>query len=339
VLAGRVQRPFTLIGHSMGGAVALAYTAAYPQRVSRLVVVDAAGVLHRSVYAEFLGRMAAQRAIGMDSPWFDDVMRAIQLRAENWPIHADLVLERAGVRRRFFGGDPNAIAAVALAEHDFSAALPAIKAPTLVIWGATDQIAPLRTGQALASAIRGARLVVLEGVAHAPQIEAPQRFNPIVLEEIDGRQLAAPPYALPEGDPQSKRNGSCSSSHGAEFTGDYARVMLDNCTDARIANARIGYLQVANSNVQVVNSHVRKGIDARNARLELTGGSVRGHMVLDAANVDAAATRFADSRVASNAGDSPVVLRFSVVEMSGSGNEPWTLHNIRRLAPGETLIR
>jgi pimeloyl-ACP methyl ester carboxylesterase len=173
VLAGRVQRPFTLIGHSMGGAVALAYAAAYPQRVRRLVVVDAAGVLHRSVYAEFLGRMAAQRAIGMDSPWFDDVMRAIQLRAENWPIHADLVLERAGVRRRFFGGDPNAIAAVALAEHDFSQALRAIRAPTLVIWGAQDTIAPLRTGQALASAIRGARLVVLEGVAHAPQIETP----------------------------------------------------------------------------------------------------------------------------------------------------------------------
>jgi hypothetical protein len=84
---------------------------------------------------------------------------------------------------------------------------------------------------------------------------------------------------------------------------------------------------------------VRKGIDARNARLELTGGSVRGHMVLDTANVDAAGTRFIDSRVASNAGESPVVLRFSVAELSGSGNESWTLHSIRRLAPGETLIR
>jgi len=339
VLAERVQRPFTLIGHSMGGAVALAFAAAYPQRVSRLVLVDAAGVLHRSVYAEFLGRVGAQRAIGMDSPWFEQVVRAIQLRAENWPIHGKVMLERAGVRRRLFGGDPNAIAAFALVEHDFSEALRAIRAPTLVIWGAEDTIAPPRTGQALASAIGGARLVVLEGVAHAPQVEAPDRFNPIVLDEIDGRQLAAPPYALPEGDPASKRNGSCTLSRRAEFTGDYERVMLDNCADATITNARIGYLQVANSTVRVVNSHVRKGIDARNARIELTGGSVRGHMVLDATSVDAAATRFADPRVASNAGDIPIVLRFSVVEMSGSGNEPWMLHNIRRLAPGETLIR
>ena len=115
--------------------------------------------------------------------------------------------------------------------------------------------------------------------------------------------------------------------------------MLDNCADARIRNARIGYLQVAHSTVQVVNSHVRKGIDAKNARIELTGGSVRGHMVLDATSVDAAATRFHGSKVASNSGDIPVVLRFSVAELSGSGNEPSSLHHIRRLAPGETLIR
>ena len=339
VLAERVQRPFTLIGHSMGGAVALAYTAAHPNRVNRLVLVDAAGVLHRSVYAEFLGRVGAQRAIGMDSPWFEQVVRAIQLRAENWPVHGKLALERAGVRRRIFGGDPNAIAAFALVEQNFSEALRTIKVPTLVIWGAEDTIAPVRTGQALASAIRGARLVVLEGIGHAPQLQAPSRFNPIVVEELDGRQLAAQPYALPEAEPQGKRHGSCTSSRGAEFTGDYERVMLDNCVGARITNARIGYLQVANSTVQIVNSHVRKGIDAKNARIELTGGSVRGQMVLDATSVDAAATRFRDPKVASNAGDIPVVLRFSVAELSGSGNEPGSLHDIRRLAPGETLIR
>lgn len=339
VLGEHVQRPFALVGHSMGAAVALAYASAFPKRVSRLVLVDSAGVLHRSVYAEFLGRMGARRALGMDSPWLEQVVRAIQLRAENWPIRGDLALERAGVRRRLLRGDPNAIAAFALVERDFGEALRTIAVPTLVIWGAEDTIAPLRTGQALASAIRGARLVVLEGVGHAPQIQAPDRFNPVLLDEIDGRQLAAPPYALPERDPERKRNGNCSSSRGAEFSGDYERVVLENCIDARISNARIGYLQVSNSTVRVVNSHVRNGIDAKNARLELTGGSVRGQMVLDATSVDAAATRFRDQKVASNAGEIPLVLRFSVAELSGSGNAPRGLHDIVRLAPGETLIR
>ena len=117
-------------------------------------------------------------------------------------------------------------------------------------------------------------------------VERIREHGEALIDEIDGRQLAAPPYALPEGDPQSDRNGSCSGSRGAEFTGDYARVMLDNCQDVRITNARIGYLQVANSRVRVVNSHIRGGIDAKNAHLELTGGSVRSSMVLDAASVD-----------------------------------------------------
>ena len=120
MLEKRVPRPFTLVGHSMGGPVALAYAAEYPQRVSRLVLVDAAGVLHRSVYAEFLVRVAAQRAIGLDSPWFESVVRAIQIRAENWPLRGELALERAGVRRRLLRGDPSAISAFAMVEHDFS---------------------------------------------------------------------------------------------------------------------------------------------------------------------------------------------------------------------------
>ena len=151
VLTPRIAGRFTLIGHSMGGTVALAYAATYPSRVRRLVLVDVAGVLHRSVYAEFLGRVAAQRALGLDSPWFESVVRAIQLRAENWPVRGDLVLERAGVRQRMLRGDPSAIAAFAMVEHDFSASLRAIVAPTLIIWGADDTIAPLRTGQALAA--------------------------------------------------------------------------------------------------------------------------------------------------------------------------------------------
>ena len=196
VLTPRIAGRFTLIGHSMGGTVALAYAATYPSRVNRLVLVDVAGVLHRSVYAEFLGRVAAQRAIGLDSPWFESVVRAIQLRAENWPVRGDLVLERAGVRARMLRGDPSAIAAFAMVEHDFSASLRAIVAPTLIIWGADDTIAPLRTGQALAAAIPGARLTVIEGAGHAPQVQYPDRFNPLLIDELDGRQFAAQSYAL-----------------------------------------------------------------------------------------------------------------------------------------------
>jgi hypothetical protein len=225
-----------------------------------------------------------------------------------------------------------------MVSHDFSGALRAIGAPTLVIWGADDAIAPLRTGQALASAIASARLVVLEGAGHAPQLEVPERFNPILLDELDGREVPAPPYALQPGPVRGNRVARCEAKRGEEFSGDYETLILQNCPDARISNARIGRLQSVHSTARIVNSHVRDGIDARSSRLELTGGSVGARLGLDAASIDAAATRFAPGAIASNGGEVPVILRFSVVAV-GSGNAPRLLHGIFRLAPGETLSR
>jgi pimeloyl-ACP methyl ester carboxylesterase len=340
VIAPRVSAPFTLVGHSLGGAVSLAYVAAYPQHVARLVLVDVAGVLQRTVYSEFLARVGGQRAMGIELPWFDSVVRAIQLRAETVPMRADLILRHPAVRQRLLRGKPNAIAALALIEHDFSQGLRAITAPTRVIWGADDPVSPLRTGQALASAIRGARLTVMEGAGHDPQQQFPQRFNPIVLDELDGREVAAPPYLLPRGTIPDGRVGRCAGQRAQEFSGDYERIELEHCADASIADARVGTLRAANSAVRVVNSHIRDGIDALNSRLELNGGSVGGSVVLDAASVDAAGVRFEPiSTLGTNKGSVPAVLRFSVSEVSTGDRAPRYLHEIIRLAPGEALIR
>lgn len=338
-LAKRIGRPFALIGHSMGGTVALAYAAAYPQRVSRLILVDSAGVLHRSVYAEFLGRAAAQRGMGMDSPWFDSVVRAIQSRAENWPVRGELALEQPAVRQRLLRGDPHAISAFAMVEHDFSRTLRTIAAPTLILWGEQDMIAPVRTGQVLASSIPGARLIVLPGLAHAPQIQSPGRFNPIVLQELAGLPTATP-YALAAGSLQPGRVASCDGERDARFSGDYEKLTINNCRDAEVSDARIGYLRIESSIARIVNSHVRDGLDAKDSRVELTGGVLSGSLVLDATSVDAAGTRFqAAHALARNNGEVLVVLRFSVSEVSPAGYAPRGLHDIVRLAPGETLIR
>jgi hypothetical protein len=183
-------------------------------------------------------------------------------------------------------------------------------------------------------------MVVLEGLGHAPMVEAPTRFNPVLLEEIDGRQLAAPPYALPIANIDGDRVGHCDGRRGQEFSGDYVRLMLSNCQDVRITNARIGYLQASRSTVRLVNSQVRDGVDARNSRLELNGAVVGGSVVLDASTLDAAGTTFVPTpAIAANEGSEPVVLRFSVSNVSRPGKEPLVLHDIIRLAPGETLIR
>jgi non-heme chloroperoxidase len=58
---------------------------------------------------------------------------------------------------------------------DFSAELGSIAAPTLIVAGERDDIAPLADAEALRSTIPGARLVVYEDAGHAMHWEEPAR--------------------------------------------------------------------------------------------------------------------------------------------------------------------
>lgn len=150
MVAPRVGRPFTLIGHSLGAAISLGYAAAYPQRVKHLVLVDMAGVLQGAVYADALAR-SALGAQGVTGGAVDSLLRTLLQKMSDMPVDRQAVLQSPVLRQKILRGDPNAIAAFALANHDFSRALRGIRAPTLLVWGADDLIAPLRTGQVAAS--------------------------------------------------------------------------------------------------------------------------------------------------------------------------------------------
>ena len=339
VFRDRLKRPAHVVGHSMGGVIALAYAAAYPERVRRLVVVDAAGVLHRSVYAQFLGSAMAERVVSADNPWQEALIKLIISQAENLPAKGLMSIEQPQIRQRLLRGDPMAIAGLALVEHDLGRALRAIKAPTLIIWGSEDKVAPARTGQALASAIGGARLTVINGAGHAPQVSRPERFNALLRDELRGK-VDLKPYAQPLAPPAGARNGRCASERGRQFSGDYEELVIEGCADVEISDARIGRLLASRSQVRLVNTHVRDGIESHDSRFELTGGSLGGDppLLLDETSIDAAALRLMPRGrvVATNYGEGTVTLRFSVSELVGSRAEPRYAHQILRLVDDQS---
>lgn len=334
----RLKRPAILIGHSMGGVIALAYAAAYPDRVRRLVVADVAGVLHRSVYGEFLGRAVAERAMG-DSPWHDALVKLIISQAENLPAKGVMSIEQPQVRQRLLRGDPFAIAALALVEHDLGRGLRAIQAPTLVVWTSDDRVAPPRTGQVLASLIPGARLLVIGEGGHAPQLSQPERFNAVLRDELRGK-TDLKPYAQPLAAPAPGRSGRCTSERGRQFSGDYEEIVLEGCVDVEIGDARVGRLKASRSQARIVNSHVRDGVESHDSSLEFTGGSLGGDppLVLDETNIDAAGLRFIPRGrvVADNYGDATITLRLSVSEIDGGKGEPRYTHQILRLVADQS---
>ena len=78
---------------------------------------------------------------------------------------------------------PRALAALArsFAETDLRSVLPTIQIPTLVLHGDSDARSPLDVGRALHDAIPRSELVVLPGVGHVSNLEAPQAFNDALL--------------------------------------------------------------------------------------------------------------------------------------------------------------
>jgi pimeloyl-ACP methyl ester carboxylesterase len=68
----------------------------------------------------------------------------------------------------------------AFREHDTLDRLGQIEVPALVLTGELDMICPQRHGRAIAAAIPGARFELLQGEAHQPFQEVPDRFNAMV---------------------------------------------------------------------------------------------------------------------------------------------------------------
>jgi pimeloyl-ACP methyl ester carboxylesterase len=73
-------------------------------------------------------------------------------------------------------------------EHDMAAleeAIPRVKAPTLLIWGARDGAVDLRSAEPLKESLRHCRLEVIPGAGHLPFEECPEVFNRLVLDFIE----------------------------------------------------------------------------------------------------------------------------------------------------------
>jgi len=73
----RVHGAFNLVGHSMGGAISLFYAGRFPGDVKRLVLIDAAGILHRKAYVNFAVSAGLDSLLGMLAATGKDLANAV----------------------------------------------------------------------------------------------------------------------------------------------------------------------------------------------------------------------------------------------------------------------
>ncbi len=168
-------------GHSMGGAVSIALAGQYPNKVRRLAVIDAAGILFRESLVfemqnapmdepevnvlRLVGRDLWRAALGLTSPFFDP----------------KVVLANRLLRQQMLNGDPMQIAALSLLEHNFDSDLSTVTSNALLVWGDQDMTAPLRTFHVLRERLPVWESNLLPGIGHNPMTEAPAKLTQLLL--------------------------------------------------------------------------------------------------------------------------------------------------------------
>ena len=171
--AQNIQRA-TLVGNSLGGWIALEFTAQHPDMVEKLVLVDAAGLAWEAggpVVDLNPSSLAGWRTL-LESLFYDKKMVSDQLVERVFTDHMrnndGYTIERtlAGFAQAQFEDDK----------------LKLVHVPTLVVWGRQDELISVARAEKFRDGIAGAKLVVIEQCGHLPQLEKPDEFNRAVLD-------------------------------------------------------------------------------------------------------------------------------------------------------------
>ncbi len=167
----------SLVGNSMGGWVAAMFAASFPDRVDKLVLVDAGG------YAPPKG--FDTRAYYGLNPTTREGMKVLLARVfYNKFLQSEAMVDQS-IAARLAAGDGYTINSITESiirgEDLLDDVVKTIKRPTLIIWGRQDGLVPLADGERFNREIAGSKLVVIDQCGHVPNFEKAAEFNAATL--------------------------------------------------------------------------------------------------------------------------------------------------------------
>jgi pimeloyl-ACP methyl ester carboxylesterase len=173
----------SIVGHSLGGAVALAFAGSYPLRIERLILVDSAGLgpeIDRTV---------------LDLTRSEPTRENLRTELTHFFAQPDLVqqaLVEQLYQQRAQPGAHEALVATSIAAFgdgqqriDLRDTLVGLNIPALVVWGDADAVIPVAHAQEAKRAPQS-RLEVFAGSGHCPHIEHADAFNQLLRSFLGG---------------------------------------------------------------------------------------------------------------------------------------------------------
>jgi pimeloyl-ACP methyl ester carboxylesterase len=186
------------VGNSLGGAVTLRLAERHGARLAGAVTVAPAGLEMSRMLLVIEHDPVLHSLLALPAPVPGRVMEAAVAR-----LYKQLAFASPGridrrvirtftrhLRRRAVAARYLETAHRLVPELHDPFALERIRCPVLVVWGTRDRIVFHQGARRILDAVPGARLELLEGVGHCPQVEAPERFAALLLG-FGGEQAAA----------------------------------------------------------------------------------------------------------------------------------------------------
>jgi pimeloyl-ACP methyl ester carboxylesterase len=181
---------FVLIGLSMGGHNAMAYTAAYPDRVSRLVVIDIPPKMDRTRAPNWnviskLAETGHHRYLTVDEAFADARAANATAPDDNLRYRTELNLEKHPDGTMSLKYDPKAPARWEPA--DLTGRLASIAAPVLLVRGGLTTVLPREVAERMTSMFPDAELVEVPDSGHSVPTDRPEKLTAIVLDWLSRR--------------------------------------------------------------------------------------------------------------------------------------------------------
>lgn len=165
------KNKITLIGHSNGGKIALAYANLFPEKVEKLILIDSAGIYHNELplrIKRIVFKTIAKIGKKLTS---SNLLKNLLYKFARESDYRDL-------------DEKTKQTMLNLISTDLKQILPLIQTPTLIIWGANDKTTPLSDGILMNELIKNSKLKIIENARHSPMFT-----HPIEVAEIISNNL------------------------------------------------------------------------------------------------------------------------------------------------------
>ncbi|MBD2115002.1 MULTISPECIES: alpha/beta fold hydrolase [Cyanophyceae] len=174
VVEAWIGQPVTLVGASLGGAVAIDFALHHPGWVRSLVLMDSVGFSGSFPVGQFL----PHPLIELGTNWLYFRKHAALAAASVLPILDASLIDalRCSLLHQEMPGWRDAIASFTQSGGyaNLSNAIAQVTHPTLILWGTADDVLGTADATRFEQAIQGSRLIWVEGAGHVPHFDQPQ---------------------------------------------------------------------------------------------------------------------------------------------------------------------